>query len=166
MRIEDIKKLWIDFLVEQGFTHAITMKPNDRDFLYTLGKLHNLFVKVHMLVDRHLLGRRFNTASRAGLRSQAVGIVEGLPFSGHLHGAFRIAPANWAAFERLFADDVGVKRSGIWRKLVPSGSAVVERIGDPEGWHDYTFKNVWETGDLDRVVLLPLASAESTITPK
>lgn len=88
------------------------------------------------------------------MRTEAVGIVEGLPDCGHIHGAFRVQPAHWAKFESLFADGGGRgARGGIWRKLVPHGTAVVVPIYDAEGWYDYTFKGVWMTDDTDRIVL-------------
>lgn len=152
-----IKYGWIDFLTSSGFTHAVTLKPNDKRASPDVNTLHRLFVKVHMLADRRLLGSRFTYPNRRHLRSLAVGIVEGLPDSGHLHGAFKIDTSNWERFEALFQDGSKVcDRAGIWRKLVPHGTSVIERIGEPEGWHRYAFKHVWQCDDSDRVVLLPL----------
>lgn len=104
-----------------------------------------------------MLGSRFNLPDRAAFRSEAIGIVEGLPDCGHLHGSFKVQPEHWAKFESLFADG-GTRetRHGIWRKLVPHGTAVVEPIYEAEGWHDYTFKQVWKTSDSDRIVIPPL----------
>ena len=151
-----VKYGWVDFLTSSGFTHAVTLKPNNKRSSPDVNTLHRLFAKVHMLVDRRLLGSRYSHRSRNHLRSLAVGIVEGLPDSGHLHGAFRIDRSNWEAFEALFQDgSAAADRKGIWRKLVPSGTNVVERISEPEGWHRYAFKHVWQCDDSDRVVLLP-----------
>jgi hypothetical protein len=148
---------WLQFLVLQGYTHAVTFKPNEPRCLASIDSLHRLFVKIHMLVDRRILGSRFATPARAHLRSHAIGIVEGLPNSGHLHGAFRVAPDNWSKFEALFADGTTeATRTGIWRRLLPHGSAVVEPIYEASGWHAYAFKNVWQCNDTDRVVFLPL----------
>jgi hypothetical protein len=143
-------------LVSQRFTHAVTFKPNDRDRPLSVEALHRLFVKVHMLVDRALLGSRFNRPSRAGCRSQAIGVVEGLPVNGHLHGAFKVSPENAAKFEALFIDGPTRRdRVGIWRKLAPSGTSVVIPITEPEGWHSYAWKDVWATDDTDRIVFPP-----------
>lgn len=110
-----------------------------------------------MLVDRALLGSRFHLPSRVPLRSLAVGIVEGLPNTGHLHGAFRIAEPHWAKFENLFADGpTRDERRGIWRTLVPNGTSEVVQISSAEGWHSYSLKNVWEVNDSDRMLFLPL----------
>ena len=158
MSVKRIRQGWINFLVEGEYTHAISLKPNDPRSASDLDSLHRLFVKVHMLVDRAILGSRFARPSRAAQRSVAIGIVEGLPTSGHLHGAFKLDPSNWTKFEGLFQDGpTAAERDGIWRTLVPHGTAVVEPIGDPQGWHRYAFKHVWECDDSDRVVLLPLS---------
>lgn len=154
------KKCWLDFLVVQQYSHAVTFKPNDHYCSASIDALHRLFVKVHMLADRRLLGSRFNSPSRAHLRSQAVGIVEGLPISGHLHGAFKVRPDNWSKFEALFNDGpTAAERTGIWRKLLPHGTATVEPIYEAGGWHAYSFKHVWQSDDTDRVVFLPLPVA-------
>ncbi len=80
-----------------------------------------------------------------------------MPFNGHLHGAFRIAPGNAEKFEMQFTDGTLANRRGnIWRKLVPSGTCAVERIDGAAGWHRYTLKHVWQTDDTDRIVFLPL----------
>ena len=122
-------------------------------------------MKVHMLVDRRLLGPRFSRLDRAGMRTAAMGIVEGYPDSGHLHGAFKIAPEHWAKFESLFRDGTtGQERDGLWRKLLPHGTCVVEPLHDAGGWHGYIFKNVWQTHDSDRVVLLPLPVASPALS--
>lgn len=154
---------WIDLLVERCHTHAVTFKPNPSTRGLSLDSLHRLFWKAHMLVDRALLGSRFNLPSRASMRTEAVGIVEGLPDCGHIHGAFKVHPAHWARFESLFADGGGrAERRGIWRKLVPHGTVAVVPIYDAEGWYDYTFKDVWMTDDTDRIVFPPLPVIELT----
>ncbi len=158
MSSKHVRQGWIDFLVSGGYTHAITLKPNDARSPLDVASLHRLFVKVHMLVDRAILGSRFAQPSRAAHRSVAIGIVEGLPMCGHLHGAFKLDPSNWTKFEGLFQDGAtAAERNGIWRKLAPHGTAVIEPIGDPRGWHRYAFKHVWQCDDSDRVVLLPLS---------
>ena len=164
MGVSAIKQGWLDFLVDQRFTHAVTFKPNDAHWSLSEAALHRLFVKVHMLVDRRLLGKRYSLPSRAHLRAAAIGVVEGLPNTGHLHGAFKVAPENATKFEHMFADGSDTRdRAGIWRQLCPSGTCMVERLTDPNGWHGYTFKHVWQTSDSDRIILLPLPVA--TITP-
>lgn len=153
------KNNWLRFLSDQEYTHAITLKPNDTNFTKSTAALHRLFVKAHMLVQRHLIGRGFNLAHNRGRQTPALGIVEGSLLTGHLHGAFKVAPQQWEKFEGLFARE---KRRGpdrnIWRTLVANGTCVVEPIRDAKGWHGYTFKDVWQTSDTDRVVILPLSA--------
>lgn len=155
----NLKTNWLNFLSDQEFTHAITFKPNDANFTKSVAALHRLFVKAHMLVQRRLLGRGFNLAQNRARQTPAVGIVEGSLLTGHIHGAFKVAPDDWSKFEGLFA---GEKRRGpdrnIWRTLVASGTCVVEPIYGAKGWHSYTFKCVWQTDDTDRVVMLPLSA--------
>ncbi|HEX2763771.1 MAG TPA: hypothetical protein VHM92_08015 [Allosphingosinicella sp.] len=154
----NLKSSWLDFLCDQDFTHAITFKPNDADFTKSVAALHRLFVRAHMLVQRRLIGRGFNLAKNRTRETPALGIVEGSLLTGHIHGAFKVAPEDWTKFEGLFAGD---KRRGhdpnIWRTLVASGTCVVEPIYAGEGWHSYTFKDVWQTNDTDRLVILPLS---------
>lgn len=147
----------IDLLVARRHTHAVTFKPNPSARGLSIESLHRFFWKAHMLVDRALLGSRFNLPSRAAMRTEAFGIAEGLPDCGHLHGAFKVQPVHWAKFEGLFADG-GTRdaRRGIWRKLMPHGTAVVVPIYDAEGWYDYTFKDVWMTDDSDRIAFAPM----------
>lgn len=160
MRKMTLKNGWLNFLVDQQYTHAVTFKPNDKECPPTVDMLHRLFVKVHMLADRRILGSRFTSANRVDVRSHAMGIVEGMPNSGHLHGAFKIRPENWSKFEGLFADGTTVAtRKGLWRRLLPHGTAVVKPIYEAIGWHDYAFKHVWQVNDSDRVIFLPLRMA-------
>lgn len=158
MSRKNIKTSWLNFLSDQNFTHAVTFKPNDADFTKSTAALHRMFVKVHMLVQRCLIGRGFNLDQNRARQTPAVGIVEGTLLTGHIHGAFKVAPNDWTKFEGLF---VGEQRRGpdrnIWRTLVASGTCLVEPIHGAEGWHSYTFKDVWQTDDTDRVVMLPLS---------
>lgn len=156
MNKKALNNAWMKLFAKLCYTHAVTLKPNPSARGLSLDSLHRLFWTVHMRVDRSLLGSRFNLPSRAAFRSEAVGIVEGLPDCGHLHGAFKIVPAHWAKFESLFSDG-GTRsaRCGIWRTLVPHGTAVVEPMYDAEGWYDYAFKDVWATDDSDRIVFPP-----------
>lgn len=110
-----------------------------------------------MLVQRRLIGGRFNLVKNRLRQTPALGIVEGSLFTGHIHGAFKVAPDDWTKFEDLFAGDsrCGPDRN-VWRTLVPSGTCVVEPIYGAKGWHSYTFKDVWQTDDTDRIVILPL----------
>jgi hypothetical protein len=161
MNKQKLKSSWIDFMVTQGYTHALSLKPH-RERRLPLEALHTIFCKLHMLIDKKLLGGRYNQPNRSNLRSQAVGIVEGLPDSGHLHGAFKVRPENWDKFEGLFRDGTTLaNRQGIWRKLAPDGTCLVTPMRDPEGWYDYTFKDVWFTDDTDRILFLPLPVAPS-----
>ncbi|MEN3972847.1 hypothetical protein WJS89_09225 [Sphingomicrobium sp. XHP0235] len=151
-----LRSAWIEFFVEQGYSHAITLKPNDELRFRSVEGLHQLFAKTHMMVDRALLGPRFTKPTRASRRSHAVAIVEGLPASGHLHGAFRIAPEKHEQFERLFADGPTLaERNGLWRKILSGGTCHIEKMKDPEGWYDYIFKDIWNVDDTDRLVFMP-----------
>lgn len=151
-----IKGAWLDWLVSREHTHAVTLKPNPHARGMPIESLQRLFCKTHMLVDRALLGSRFNLLSRSDRRTEAIGIVEGLPDSGHIHCAFKIPAVHWTRFEQLFADGGGrADRTGVWRKLVPHGSSVVVRIGHPRGWYLYLFKDVWLTADTDRIIFPP-----------
>lgn len=157
MSKNEVKSQWVRFLECQKYTHAVTLKPNDVNFAHSSAALHSMFVRTHMLVQRRLLGPRFNAASRWALQSPAMAIVEGLPACGHLHAAFRIRSADWERFEALFDDgSPAARQTNVWRKVSRSGSCAVVRMEEPAGWHRYSFKHVWETDDLDRVVLLPL----------
>ena len=151
-----LKQGWIDFFVAREYTHAVTLKPN-RDRGLSLQTLHTLFCKVHMLMDKKLLGGRFNLPNRRHLRTEAMAIVEGLPDTGHLHGAFKVRPENWEDFERLFKDGTRkADRQGLWRKLAPDGTCEVTPMRDPQGWYDYSLKDVWFASDTDRILFLPL----------
>lgn len=157
MNTDHINSGWIGWLAERRHTHAVTFKPNPSSRGLSFDSLHRLFCKVHMRVDRALLGSRFNLPSRASMRTEAIGLIEGLPDCGHIHGAFKVQPEHWAKFESLFADGGGrAARGGIWRKLVPHGTAAVVPIYDPEGWYQYTFKDVWMANHTDRIVFPPL----------
>lgn len=159
MSTANIKSIWLNFISDQEYTHAITFKPNDSNFTKSVAALHRLFVKAHMLVQRRLIGRGFNLPTNRARQTPALGIVEGSLHTGHIHGAFKVAPDDWSKFEGLFA---GENRRGtdqnIWRTLVASGTCVVEPIYGAKGWHSYTFKNVWQTDDTDRIVMLPLSA--------
>jgi len=154
----ELKNGWLGFLMAQQYTHAVTFKPNPNENRLSLADLHRLFVKVHMVVDSKMLGgSRYLKASKAHLRSPAIGIAEGLPLNGHLHGAFEIAPSNFARFEEQFTDgSSSCSRSNIWRRLMPSGTCVVERIDGAAGWHRYCLKDVWRVADTDKMIFLPL----------
>jgi len=110
-----------------------------------------------MVVDSKVLGGRYLKPSKAHLRSPAIGVVEGLPFNGHLHGAFKIAPRNYERFEQQFTDgSTSSSRTNIWRRLMPSGTCAVERIDGAAGWHRYCLKDVWRFADTDKMIFLPL----------
>lgn len=153
----ELRNGWLDFLVAQEYTHAVTFKPNPDENRLSSDGLHRLFVKVHMLADHKMLGGRYLKPSKAHLRSHAIGIAEGLPLNGHLHGAFKIAPRNFERFEQQFTDgSSSSSRSNIWRRLMPSGTCVVERIDGAAGWHRYCLKDVWRVADTDKMIFLPL----------
>lgn len=159
MSKQTLKKSWIELLSDQEYTHATTFKPNDAKFTKSVAALHRLFVKAHMLVQRRLIGRGFNLAHNRARQTPALGIAEGSLLTGHIHGAFKVAPEDWLKFEGLFAEKKqDASDRNLWRTLVASGTCVVEPIHDAKGWHNYTFKDVWQTDDTDRIVMLPLSA--------
>jgi hypothetical protein len=155
MNYKEIKNKWVEFLYQQDFTHAVTLKPN-HGRKSSFKELEARFYTLHMLVQRKLLGRRFNRCREK--QTHAFAIVEGLPFVGHLHAAFKIDAAHQDKFEALFPDGSGLsdRSRNLWRKLEPTGSSKVERIFGAQGWISYASKEIWSLDDLDRVILLPM----------
>lgn len=150
MSYQEIRDGFVNFLADQQYTHAVTLKPNG-DRVNSKDALHRLFTVTHMLVQRRLLGPRFHL--KKSKQTPALAFVEGCLATGHLHTAFKVPLEHNVKFESAFADD---DRSGLWRKLVPSGTCVVERIYDAHGWLSYSAKNIWQIDDFDRVMILPL----------
>lgn len=156
----DARQAWIKLLGGRGFTHAVTLKPNHRTERATAQFLRSAFVRFHRDVDQVLLGPRYDRLSRRHLRTEAVGIMEGLPLVGHIHSVFRVAPDRWTDFEGMFrpiATDITVnpKRLNPWAARVIGGTSVVERITDAEGWLSYSTKSFWDRDAADRIVFLP-----------
>ena len=154
------RRAWIEFLSAQAFTHAVTLKPNNKRCRATDGFLRDAFKRFHRDVDQALLGPRFNAPGKRHLRSFATGIIEGLPTTGHIHAAFRVAENRWEEFERMFQPltaEINLKptRANPWEARIIGGTSVVERITDAPGWHRYCTKNFSDIECSDRVIFLP-----------
>lgn len=152
---------WVQFLADRAYTHAITLKPNYRTERANAGFLRSAFVRFHRDVDQALLGPRFNRPSKRHLRTEAVGIMEGLPLVGHIHAVFRVAPDRWTDFEGLFRPMTGditinPKRLNPWAARIVGGTSVAERINDAEGWLSYSTKYFTDADAVDRIMFLPL----------
>lgn len=154
MDVQKLKNGWLDFFDQQEFTHAVTLKPNDRSFGRSVAALHSRFVSLFVRVNRALLGTRSNEACRRHEQLPAVAIVEGLPDVGHLHCAFKVREELWSEFEHQFAP---IRHGGkdVWSRLVPNGSTKTVRIWEAGGWHDYSMKQVWQVEHTDRIIILP-----------
>lgn len=155
------RREWIEFLVAQEYTHAVTLKPNHRAERATAEFLRAAFIRFHRDVDQTLFGPRFHLPSKRSLRSRAVGIVEGLPLTGHIHAAFCIAPENWGRFEGLFqtvpgGPTINPKRANPWTARIVGGTSDVAQITDGHGWLSYCTKNFTGIDDADRIIFLPL----------
>ena len=161
MSITGTRQAWVEFLSEQAYTHAVTLKPNHKAERATAQFLRSAFVRFHRDVDQALLGSRYHRPAKRHLRTEAVGIIEGLPFTGHIHAAFRVAPGRWADFERLFqplSSKITVKasRANPWVARITGGTTVVERITDARGWLSYSTKGFGDIDAADRIIFLPL----------
>lgn len=154
------RQAWVEFLGGRGYTHAVTLKPNHRTERATAEFLRSAFTRFHRDVDQALLGPRYNTASKRHLRTEAAGIMEGLPLVGHIHAVFRVAPNRWTDFEGLFrpltADiTINPKRLNPWAARIAGGTSVAERITDAEGWLSYSTKYFTDIDSADRIIFLP-----------
>ncbi len=160
MTSADARQAWVGFLGEREFTHAVTLKPNHRTEKATAQFLRSAFVRFHRDVDQFLIGPRYHKPSKRHLRTEAVGIVEGLPHAGHIHSVFRVPPDRWADFESLFrpltADiTVNPKWLNPWVWRIVGGTTRVERLTDTEGWLSYSTKHCTDMNAADRIMLLP-----------
>lgn len=154
------RQAWVKFLDERAFTHAVTLKPNHRAERATPHFLRNAFVRFHRDIDQFLIGPRYNKASKQHLRTEAVGIMEGLPDAGHIHAVFRLPADRSTDFESLFrplTGDITVnpKRLNPWAWRIVGGTARVERITDAAGWLFYSTKHFTDIDAADRVMFLP-----------
>ena len=148
------------FLGERAFTHAVTLKPNHRTERASAQFLRSAFVRFHRDVDQFLIGPRYHKLSKRHLRTEAVGIMEGLPLVGHIHAAFRVPPERWIDFEGLFrpltADTtVNPKWLNPWAARIVGGTSLAERITDAEGWLSYSTKSFADINAPDHIMFLP-----------
>lgn len=156
-----IRQAWIKFLAGLEFTHAVTLKPNNPRRRATEAFLWDAFLRFHRDVDQALLGSRFNRPAKRHLRSMAVGVIEGLPVTGHIHAFFRVPRSQWEQFERLFQPltaDPTIKPTRVnpWEARIVGGSSEVARISDAEGWAKYCSKEIEDSNWGDRIRFLPL----------
>lgn len=156
-----LQRAYSQWFVERKFTHAVTLKPNYLTERATPDFLRQAFIRFHQRVDRVLLGPRYNHISKASLRTEAFGVMEGIPNAGHLHAAFKIPEHRWEDFEALFRPlndnpRVNPHKVNVWAAQIVGGSSVVERITDPAGWYNYSLKMCWDENSSDRMIFLPL----------
>ncbi|MBL8649475.1 MAG: hypothetical protein JNL35_03630 [Sphingopyxis sp.] len=144
---------WVDFLQNEKFTHALTIKPN---FKHSLNSklLQSLFVKIYVRIQRRALGPRFNSASKRELQFPAFAIIEGLPYSGHLHAAFKVPENCRNMFESMFEAEA-VEHNTLSR-LLPGGTWCVKPIDQSQAWYNYSFKQIWNNDQTDRIQILPM----------
>ena len=156
----DARQAWVKFLGGRKFTHAVTLKPNHRTEKATAQFLRSAFVRFHRDVDQFLIGPRYDRPSKRHLRTEAVGVMEGLPYVGHIHAAFRVSTDRWTDFEGLFrpltADiTVNPKWLNPWAYQIVGGTSVVERLDDAEGLLSYSTKSFTDMDAADRIMFLP-----------
>lgn len=150
----------IDCLGRLAITHAVTLKPNHKGERATEEFLRSAFNVFDREVNHSLLGPRFHDPKKRHLRTEAWGIIEGLPFAGHIHAGFRVVPERWADFERLFQPltpslNLNPVRANPWVARIVGGTSVVERITDAHGWLTYCTKDFGSIDASDRIMFLP-----------
>ncbi len=158
-----LRAAYVAMLTARGHTHAVTLKPNHKTDRASEAFLRSAFIRFHRDVDQSLLGPRFNRPSKRALRTEAVGIIEGLPQAGHIHAIFRVPRARWADFEALFrplTTDINVnpKLLNPWAARIIGGTSVAKRVTNAAGWLSYSTKNFWDIDAADRVMFLPLGA--------
>ena len=154
------RNAWVRFLGARGFTHAVTLKPNHRTEKATSHFLRSAFVRFHRDVDQFLIGPRYHEPSKRDRRTEAVGIIEGLPHVGHIHAVFRVPTDRWDDFEGLFRPmtaDITVNPKWVnpWAHQIVGGTSVAERLDDAEGWLSYSTKYFTDIDAADRIIFLP-----------
>lgn len=154
---------WVKFLASLPITHAVTLKPNHKAERASESFLRSAFIRFDRDVNKALFGPRFNRPSKRHLRTEAFGIIEGLPFAGHIHAAFHVARERWSDFERLFqplTSDLNMNpvRANPWAARIVGGTSVVEPLVDAQGWLDYCTKNFTNIDVSDRIMFMPLDS--------
>ncbi|WP_367347808.1 hypothetical protein [Sphingobium yanoikuyae] len=160
MMNNDTRQAWVTFLGQRAFSHAVTLKPNHRTERSSPQFLRSAFTRFHRDVDQFLIGPRYHKPSKRHLRTEAIGIMEGLPLTGHIHAAFRLPADRWNDFEGLFRPlngDVTVNPKWVnpWAWRIAGGTSHVERITDSDGWMSYSTKYFNEDDVTDRIIFLP-----------
>lgn len=115
-------------------------------------KLH----RFHGLLDRDIVGRRFNEQKNKHLRTQIIAIAEGNEDTGHLHCAIRVHETRIQKFNEIFP--VGVVNTmgkELWNMCAVGGTVVVEEVRGLEGWAEYITKFLFGDQCSDRVKFLP-----------
>lgn len=153
MSTRQLRHGWVDFLSSQNYSHAITLKPNNKKFDAGEHFLRRNLDRFHRNLDRRLLGTRFADEKNGVRRTRMVAIMEGLSSNnGHIHAAVRVAPELHGRFEALFA--AGNPRNP-WVAMIPGGTTCVEPITEAEGWHEYATKRFASRDHSDHIIFLP-----------
>jgi hypothetical protein len=125
---------WAEFLETFGATHAVTLVLN---VTMSVDQVQRLVDLLHYYIDRELIGPRFTRAANADRRTSYVGLIEHLDTNTHVHLLW-LVPEFWGDEHRDF--EVHLPR--LWKRIVRSGSCVVEPIYDEAGWASYITKEL------------------------
>ena len=114
-------------------------------------KLH----RFHGLLDRALVGRRFNEAQNAQLRTKIIAISEGTKATGHLHCAIRVHESRLTRFNLMFPTDLtnSIGKS-LWNKVAVGGTLKVDEIYNLDYWAGYIAKSLNGDSLSDRIQIL------------
>jgi hypothetical protein len=116
-----LKEAWISLFNKMAFTHAITFSWNRS---VGLDRARSDLKALHRIVDRAMLGSRFNRYP-TNKRTLAIFTFEGLENEHvHVHSLWKCPPNKILKFCKLFPQ----KTSGVWTKVVPTGSYDVELL--------------------------------------
>lgn len=136
---------------DTGEVLAIASSPATARYLMApivnTDRLAALFVRAMTYLNRELLGSHYHRPAFDDRRLSAVGVCEGLPSEGHLHGFLKVPEDLWAKLALIFpekrdrveAPNQRFKRDP-WSTICPGGTSVVKLLHDPLGWADYVTK--------------------------
>ena len=147
-----LRLAWVEWLSRQNYSHAITLKPNNKRFVAGEYFLRRNLDRFHRNLDRRLLGTRFADEKNGVRRTRLVAVLEGLPDNGHIHAAAWIAPDLHERFEDLLASS---NPRNPWTVMIPGGTVCVKPIYDQEGWNEYVTKRFASTEHSDNFIFLP-----------
>lgn len=151
MHTENIRSAWVAWVENRGFTHAITLKPNNPNYTPTSAFLRKSLRHCHAMIDREILGTSFNKPSLKDKRTLFVCIEEGFPENGHLH---ILAKPHYTVLER-FEKICRGNRLSLWDELITGGTSRVDQLIDAAGWARYATKNIRNLDAFDNFILLP-----------